>query len=339
MKEEAKIVAPAGGGSRAVVDRLAARITQCLARHDPAGLPFALLDFPDHPNVGDSAIWAGEIAFFERIWGKKPAFAASNRVNWDDLERLVPEGPIFIHGGGNFGDVWPAHQQFRETLLDRYPGRPILQMPQSLHFSDEAAIARCARAIERHGALTLLVRDQESFDLARARFDCEVELCPDMAFCMGPLPRPIASRYPLLFLLRTDHETVLGGKALPALPPGAQVDDWLTEPADSRDRAASRARRNSLFRLGTGGSARRALDYCNLLAQARIDRGLRMLSAADHVVTDRLHAHILCTLLDIPHQILDNHYGKISRYVASWQTAWDGVGIAGSLEDAISRVA
>ena len=49
---------------------------------------------------------------------------------------------IFIHGGGNFGDLWPEHQQFREMILQRYPDRPVIQLPQSIHFQDKANIAK-----------------------------------------------------------------------------------------------------------------------------------------------------------------------------------------------------
>jgi pyruvyl transferase EpsO len=36
------------------------------------------------------------------------------------------------------------------------------------------------------------------------------------------------------------------------------------------------------------------------------------------VVTDRLHAHLLSLLLGIPHAVLDNSYGKLSRFLDAW---------------------
>ena len=33
--------------------------------HVQSGQPYALLDFPNHSNIGDSAIYAGELAFFD----------------------------------------------------------------------------------------------------------------------------------------------------------------------------------------------------------------------------------------------------------------------------------
>ena len=36
------------------------------------------------------------------------------------------------------------------------------------------------------------------------------------------------------------------------------------------------------------------------------------------MITDRLHAHILCTLLDHPHIALDNSYGKLKGFIEAW---------------------
>ena len=80
----------------------------------PPGTPYALVDFPDHPNVGDSAIWLGEIAMLRAVGAGDPAYVC----RWDDFDEAAfrdacPTGPIFIHGGGNLGDIWPHHQHFR----------------------------------------------------------------------------------------------------------------------------------------------------------------------------------------------------------------------------------
>ncbi len=53
-------------------------------------------------------------------------------------------------------------------------------------------------------------------------------------------------------------------------------------------------------------------------AQARVERGLRLLARGELIVTDRLHGHILALLLGIPHVVLDNDYGKVGAYIAAW---------------------
>jgi exopolysaccharide biosynthesis predicted pyruvyltransferase EpsI len=54
------------------------------------------------------------------------------------------------------------------------------------------------------------------------------------------------------------------------------------------------------------------------LADARVRRGLDLLSSGRYVIADRLHAHILALLLGIPHHALDNSYGKLAAFIDAW---------------------
>jgi pyruvyl transferase EpsO len=243
----------------------------------------------------------------------------------------VPEGPIFVHGGGNFGDLWPRHQEFREHLLARFPDREIVQLPQSIHFDDPARAEAAARAIARHGNFRLFVRDQPSYDFAAARFDCEIALCPDMALFIGPLDRG-KPEVDALYLLRTDKEQAVRGDAGRA-GYSFRVADWLVE-----RRLAVEARRllRVLGEMRRGQRDRLALRAASYeaAARARVLRGCRLLSSGRLVITDRLHAHLLSLLLGIPHAVLDNSYGKLGRFLDVWTGEAAGVHYAASTDDA-----
>jgi pyruvyl transferase EpsO len=297
-----------------LIEALSAAARRALEPHTPEQ-PYALLDFPGHPNVGDSAIWAGEMAYLRRYGRTSPAYVASLRnFDLDDLRQRCPTGPIYIHGGGNFGDVWPHHQAFRNRLLEETRGQPLIQFPQSIHFASPQQRDEAARLIERHGRFTLFVRDHESLDLAKRHFQCDTILCPDMAFFIGPMARPRAPELDVLCLLRTDAETSApGGQA--GGDPGLRVTDWLGEPR-TRLRAAKAwgALRAALLQ---GPRAFRSGAF-NSAAEARVRRGSDLLASGRAVVTDRLHTHILCLLLGIPHAVLDNNYGKVGRFISCW---------------------
>ena len=53
-------------------------------------------------------------------------------------------------------------------------------------------------------------------------------------------------------------------------------------------------------------------------ARRRLRVGCRLLARGKVVITDRLHAHVLCLLLGIPHVLLDNNYGKVRRVHETW---------------------
>src|SRR5690606_36472785 len=181
-----------------LIARLGELIHDRLALPVAPDLPLAIVDFPAMRNCGDSAIWLGELAYLRQRFNKRPDYVSRIAdFSAEALERRVPEGPIFIHGGGNFGDIWVAHQDFREMLLARFPNRQIVQLPQSIHFNAIERAEQTARAIARHRHFVLLVRDEESRYFAEKHFDCEVKLCPDMAFAIGMLP-PRPSQFPVL---------------------------------------------------------------------------------------------------------------------------------------------
>jgi exopolysaccharide biosynthesis predicted pyruvyltransferase EpsI len=302
---------PPAETSGALIDRLQSRLDALLAPLMD-GAPIALVDYPDHANVGDSAIWLGETAFF-RARGLQPVYAsATGSHSHDALAAALPEGTIFLHGGGNFGTLWPSHQNFRLDLLARFPGRSIVQLPQSIFFADQQAADACARAIERHGRFTLFVRDRPSLEFARRHFPCETLLAPDMAFAVGPLARRSPS-IDVLHLLRTDLEKVERADGRTDSQVEAVVD-WLDDDAGAMRMTAFGS---LLLTLADPPEIARVRTY-ERRARARLRRGIAMLCRGRVVVTDRLHGHIMSTLLGIPHVVLDNSYRKIGNFVDAW---------------------
>ncbi|MCU0906483.1 MAG: polysaccharide pyruvyl transferase family protein [Rhodobacteraceae bacterium] len=280
--------------------------------------PWALVDFPAHSNVGDSAIWLGELAALQRVNRRTPSYVCAIRSWRRDIDRHTPQGPILIHGGGNFGDIWFKHHALRLDLLEHCRDRPIVQLPQSIHFARPEAMDDMARAIARHGKFTLMVRDQTSLELARQRFDCPVLLCPDAAYFLGRLGSHVHPRMPVMSLLRTDREVHPTRGDPAALRDLGPVVDWLSE-ASSRT-FADRVSEGIVAPLGLapGSVMQHRVRMYERLARARVDRGVRMLAAATVVVTDRLHGHILSSLIGRRHVVLDNMYGKIANYIAAW---------------------
>lgn len=283
-----------------------------------SGQPYALLDVPEHGNIGDSAIYTGELAFFDAHVGYRPACVSTwaDRMDW--LVRQLPsEGPIFLHGGGNFGDLWKNHQKLRHAVLETFKGRKIVQLPQSIHYRDTAGIAETARLIAGHGDFTLLVRDQPSYDLARKHFDCEVALCPDAATMLWRIDTDIAPQKDFLVMLRNDQEAVHNDQRA-WLESRYPFEDWVdvnvwTLPVRVGWKLVRSLPDNRM------GMAWREFMY-RRQAQARVMAGARQLAQGRRIVTDRLHMHLISSLIRRPHIVLDNSYGKISRYIDTWGT-------------------
>lgn len=333
------MTARAGAGFRpgAVINELGELLDETLGSLIPAGKSCALLDYPDHANVGDSAIWFGERMYLGRR-GVPVRYTCSRYTYSEDRLRLrVGEGTILIHGGGNLGDLWPPHQELREAVIRAFPRNKIIQLPQTIWFKERRNLARARAVFDGHPDLTILVRDRRSLELARNEFRATSLLCPDMAFALGPLQRPLAPDQDLVCLLRQDIESV--GHASAAMGLNAVSVDWIADPGSVRLR---------LDRWLADQSSRhpRVSDWCSPLlaplrrrvwdelARERVHRGCAVLARGKVVVTDRLHGHILSLLLGIQHVILDNSYGKVSSFYETWTRTSNLVHCAKTPQDA-----
>lgn len=303
---------------KALIARLEQRIHDALAPHVDPETPLAIVDFPDIRNCGDSAIWMGEIAWLKRRFGKKPSYVCRGHdLDAQLLRETVPDGPIFIHGGGNFGDIWEGKQDVKEHVIQSFPDHKIVQCPQSIHYDSMERADETARVIEKHGNVFLYLRDQESYDFAKSKFQCEVHLCPDMAFCIGPMadrPAPL----PVLAMLREDREKARTDDwNWPDIP----REDWITE----QKYKVKLAKLKGAIRAGFASYPQRRFHILDAAAEQRFERGIRQISRAKAIVTDRLHVHICSTLLGRPHAVLDNSYGKIARHMNTFYPEGTGL--------------
>ncbi len=289
----------------------------------PVEPPVALIDVPNHGNVGDSAIFLGELAWMRHAGVPTPDYVCDKHgYNEAELRARVPRGTILIHGGGNLGDLWVTHQALRERVVAAFPDHRIIQLPQTIHFESSAALERAASLLSRHPNFTLLVRDPVSLDIATTGLRCQALVCPDSAFALDALARPVSPIQEVLALVRNDKERPNG-----QLPDGIVPVDWLEDRSTVtlrferwlRDRHAGQSLRNRMIRR---------------LAEERVHRGCLLLSRGRVVVSDRLHAHILCLLMGIPHVLVDNSYGKVQSFFAAWTKDAPGVRFCRDWSDA-----
>ncbi|GAA4170396.1 polysaccharide pyruvyl transferase family protein [Gryllotalpicola koreensis] len=270
-----------------------------------------IVDFPDYLNCGDAAIWQGQRTVLQGL-GIGIRSAMSRRSF--DPGALSPDGTVLIQGGGNFGGLYPTHHALRLKLLECTRGRPLIQLPQSIQYPGPEQRDELRRAIAAHGAFVMLVRDHRSFDIATADFDCEVRLVPDAALALGPLVRR-APTVATAVQVRDDREAT----------DAAAIDglrfDWLTAPLteDRRRRLEGHLLLARAARKSGAATLRRAeLASGNRLAAANVTRAIRLLSAGRRLVTDRLHGHILATLLGVEHVVVNDKYGKIQAFWDTW---------------------
>lgn len=270
------------------------------------------LDIPNYFNVGDLLIFLGTLEFL-----KQRGIKCRRMHNWATFsDRIIDNAPkdavIILQGGGNFGDIYSSFQNFREYVVKRWPDRRIIVMPQSIHFSDEAGIAKASKIFKSHSNLTMFCRDQESYELSKKSLSDRSYLAPDMAHFLEPELRDRQSKEAegvLVFRRRDVESTVPNG---PRAFDWGDILHWPAKPLLACVRLLQRLEKRRLLPIGISSLALVELH------KFVVKRGTRHFAKFKTVDTDRMHAMLLARMLGVAVVAHDNTYGKLKRYGAVW---------------------
>lgn len=288
---------------------------QALRELVPLDRPVVYLDYPVHLNIGDLLINLGTEAWLGSAGYEIACRASVFDFGRSDAGKVSPDSSIVLHGGGNFGDLYPIHQEFRERIVEQFPRNRIVIMPQSVHFNNPARLAEAARCFAAHRNLTITVRDLDSERLVREYFSNPVHLVPDMAHQLWPVQRSAHGTGETLTLLRTDIERT----PMDAAGSASLVDpqDWATL-LTARDHLIHKfvKRWYELDQRVGHRFPNHRLWY--FVRDRLVNRMLRLFGDAERIMTNRLHGVILGCLVERPVSYFDNSYGKLSRYCSTW---------------------
>lgn len=287
----------------------------------------ALLNYPDYLNIGDHLIWLGEVFYLTEVLKTKIKYTAAGIADFsrEKMERQVGKAPIIFQGGGNLGDLWSNHQEFREYIISNYRDRPIIIMPQSIYFEGASNLKRAADIFNSHPKLTLFVRETFSYEIARKYFhSCQIIKTPDMAFQLLNLPcmafKNAGEQSSILYHCRTDKE--LRADSSPEFIfklPNLVVEDWI-----SSEWKIWHSCKSILETSQTNFEKFPAIFDClcdpNLhrVSWIVMHKAIEQFSQHRLIITNRLHGHILCVLLGIPHIFLGNSYHKNESFYETW---------------------
>ena len=306
------------------------RLRESFAQIIPRERPAALVDFPQSTNCGEHAIWLGERKLLRDLGIGIAYECSAQSYNREAMAAALGDGTILMQGGGNFGDRYPVHHEFRLRLLQDFPKNKVVLFPQQVTFLDNDYLQRTADFLAQHPDVTLFARGVVAQHMFSTYFGktARVELAPDMAFMLGTQPRPREPAYDIVWIARTDQErandlTEVAARlssqgaekyVLPRFPDGVEINFVVKQrpPTIFLTDWYSLFFENEEARL-----AYQRLDF-DARAEATVARALYILSLGRMVITDRLHGHIFCLLLGIPHVLLNNDSGKNWNFYETW---------------------
>lgn len=270
---------------------------------------YCVLDLPEDNNIGDHFIYEGSLEFLNKLpWRKK--YEASirsfqqSKIGSDDL--------ILLQGGGNFGDLWPAHQKFREQIIDTFKENKIIILPQTIYFREQSNLSKAVSVFSSHPNLTICTRDQKSYELAQNNFDKNtILLLPDMASYIqcGLIRKRNHNFQKVLHMQRGDQE--LKRKLYLSYIKKLEIKDWPTYHSEYYKFLRAKHKQHRFY----------------------LHEGIVFLANYDLIITTRMHGGILASLLGIPTIFLDNSYGKTRTYYESWMENMPGCYFANNSEE------
>lgn len=306
--------------NKQLIDRLCEKIRETLTpliTND-----YVYLDLPYHPNIGDTLIWEGTREFLKTLPCKCLYYASKDSFRY---RKLSPNVIILLHGGGNFGDLYRLHSEFRKKIIELYPANKVIILPQTVFYEDIELLAGDAEFYANHPNVTICAREQYSFDFLSKHFKNQILLLPDMAFFIN------AKRYNVskegnrvLYLKRTDKELAKNDN-LVELPANVEQHDWPTyerryDEFDKVERFAYRL--HKLFRIcGFNDKLLARIEDWKRNCYYRrkyVQIGIAFLSPYHVIYTTRLHVLILGVLLGKELYLINNTSGKVINFYNTW---------------------
>jgi pyruvyl transferase EpsO len=281
--------------SHDLIARLSATLRDRYAPLIARGTKVALVDFPDAPDCGGYAIWLGEKALLAALGAEVVYECSAQSYDRAAMAAALGDGIIFVHGREGAG----AASALAERLRGDFPNHKIVTpLPDT----------------------------------------------PDASVLLGPQQRPAAPMLEIVWIGRTDSDRAndqteaaarLSSQSaekfeLPVLddgiemhfavkqrPPTVLLTDWTSMFVE-----------NVQNRNAVG-----ALSF-DTRANVYVRRAMQMLSLGHVAITDRLHAHILCLELGIPHVLLNNRSGSNWTFHQNWTREAALVRVAATPSDA-----
>lgn len=258
---------------------------------------FILFNSPDYGNLGDHAIAMAERKLFQTLFPKTEFIEISCeqyiRENLLIETVIQKEDILIISGGGYLGSLWLWLEDITKNIIERYKKNKIIIFPQTLYFEEnrlgENEKKALASVLNEHKDLTLFLRDRASYDLAEILFHSSVKklLAPDIVFSMTY--QKTKCRLGSFVCIRDDKESMAVDRTY--------IDNALHQmglPVETFSTVLEEA-------------------VCLDNREAHLNQLFDKIAGAQVVITDRLHAMILCAVTDTPCVAFDNLSGKVSE--------------------------
>lgn len=293
---------------------------------------YVYLDIAEYYNVGDNLIAIGAFELFRTVPFNCRYKTTIQNCNFEKIDDDVI---ILCQGGGNFGDIYRGCTRFRNIVVERFPNHKIIFLPQSIHYQDKALIGQDAELYAKHKNLTIIVRDEISYDILNQYFGTnKILLLPDTAFGLYyQLPRKVLLKKTStqsLYFRRKDsefNEELKGNENI------NDTLDWIDIVQSNNQfilrNLGVKITKNIRKYLLKWGIRENSFLISNInffrnwyllkvMYPYFLKKSVEAFLMYDKIYTTRLHGAILAEMLHIEVELFDNTYNKLNNYYDTW---------------------
>lgn len=283
---------------------------------------YIFLDLPYYANLGDTLIWEGTLCFLKQLPYK---CLYSTSLDYYSKPLISKETIIILQGGGNWGDLWPVHHEFRKKVIEDFPENRVIVFPQSVCYQDPMNLLKDAEFYNTYSNVIICVRDRQSYEILDNHLSNQLLLVPDMAFFIDVSKyRKRTKSDKILFARRNDKE-LNEDMELKIIPEEAEIHDWPTlDKCPSYYKRLTELRKctEKIDRFCSSHITDKVADlyWKKIVRPYNIKIAIQFLCNYSIVYSTRLHVSILSILLKKKLYVLDNNYAKTMNFLKTWFT-------------------
>lgn len=255
---------------------------------------------PEHGNLGDQAIAIAIRKYLEDTYKEKTIieFSYKEYTYIKDIISSITNNDdvIFLHGGGNLGNLYINEEILRRDVIGRFINNMIVVMPQSISFTDDEngkyEMEQTKKIYNNHNNLYIVCREKKSYEKAQGLFENNnLIYSPDSVLYLSDYYKESLDRKNVLFALRSDKEKVIDDSRI------RRIKDII------RKEGLNIVYRDTIIKRNV--TVRRRIFEFNKI--------LRSFGSSKLVITDRFHGVIFSYITRTPCIVFKSLDHKISE--------------------------
>lgn len=257
-----------------------------------------LIGTPEHDNLGDHAIALATSKLLSSIYGNNIIEISEKEFLkfYRQIKRKLKNVDVVVlQGGGNWGNTYRYIDRLHSIALKCFKNQPIVVMPQTVYFSDDAEGRKCIQKykqlFEKCENIVFFCREKASMELFKHYFpNIQCYFSPDVVLSLGSVITDYqGDRDRVLICLRNDKEGSLSR------------DDKLMILQELERRNISVLATDTCSGIGISKNQR----------EHELSNKWRQFKDSSFIITDRLHGMIFSIITGTPCIVLGNYNHKV----------------------------